>query len=255
MKLITLNIWGGKIYEPLIEFFEHHAKDTDIFCLQDLLFGSEPSFTAVSGGRINIFNELKKILSDFNYSIFRTPGESHFHDELLDSNIGCGQAIFVRKSFPILESGGFRTPEAEFFRGGDLANGKHHWVKFRSNGEDFTVMNVHGMWQRDSKKSDTPKRMTQSQNIKNFFDSVTGKKILCGDLNLAPNTEAMRILEENMVNLVKKYKIDSTRSSHYTKEGKFADYILVSEDVEVSNFKVLPDEVSDHLALMAEFIK
>jgi hypothetical protein len=48
-----------------------------------------------------------------------------------------------------------------------------------------------------------------------------------------------------MINLVKDYNVTSTRSSHYPKEEKFADYIFVSKDIEVKDFKVLPDEVND----------
>ncbi len=253
MKIISLNIWGGKIYEPLIHFMKSHANSVDIFCLQDILFGSEPIFSPKSHGRINIFNEIKEILSDFNYAIFKTPNESHFHDELLDPSIGCGQVIFTRKSFLILESGGFRTPQSGFFNGGDLANGKYHWVRINLSGKDFIIMNSHGIWQRDSQKNDTPERIVQSQNIEDFFASVTGKKILCGDLNLALETKSIKILEENMINLIKNYNIESTRSTHYTKPGKFADYIFVSPDVVVKEFGVLPDEVSDHLPLYIDF--
>ncbi|MGL6035657.1 MAG: hypothetical protein ACRC0B_00600 [Legionella sp.] len=35
MKLITLNIWGGYIRNPLLEFIHEH-KDIDIFCLQEV---------------------------------------------------------------------------------------------------------------------------------------------------------------------------------------------------------------------------
>ena len=36
MKLITLNVWGGKVFEPLMDFFKKRAGDTDIFCLQEV---------------------------------------------------------------------------------------------------------------------------------------------------------------------------------------------------------------------------
>ena len=35
MKLVTLNIWGGHLYEPLLDFFEHN-REVDIFCLQEV---------------------------------------------------------------------------------------------------------------------------------------------------------------------------------------------------------------------------
>jgi endonuclease/exonuclease/phosphatase family metal-dependent hydrolase len=56
-----------------------------------------------------------------------------------------------------------------------------------------------------------------------------------------------------MTNLVTKFGVTSTRSSHYLKEEKFADYILVSPHVEVNDFQVLQEEVSDHLPLLLEF--
>jgi endonuclease/exonuclease/phosphatase family metal-dependent hydrolase len=85
------------------------------------------------------------------------------------------------------------------------------------------------------------------------MDVTKGKKILCGDFNLLPNTESIAMLEKGMKNLVKEYGITSTRSHHYTKEHKFADYIIVSTDIKVANFEVLQEPVSDHLPLLLEF--
>jgi endonuclease/exonuclease/phosphatase family metal-dependent hydrolase len=57
-----------------------------------------------------------------------------------------------------------------------------------------------------------------------------------------------------MMNLIKKYKIKTTRSSFTPAEkGKFADYIFTSSEVNVHKFKVLKAEVSDHLPLLLEF--
>ena len=67
------------------------------------------------------------------------------------------------------------------------------------------------------------------------------------------DTESMKVLEKGMRNLVKDYGVTSTRSHFYKKRGKFADYILVSPEVEVKDFKVLQESVSDHLPLYLEF--
>ncbi len=65
----------------------------------------------------------------------------------------------------------------------------------------------------------------------------------------------MKKLEDfGLRNLIKEYGITSTRTSFYTKPEKFADYMLVSPGVEVKDFKVLPDEVSDHSPLYLEFV-
>jgi endonuclease/exonuclease/phosphatase family metal-dependent hydrolase len=77
---------------------------------------------------------------------------------------------------------------------------------------------------------------------------------LCGDFNLPPNTKSLAMFEEfGLRNLISEYKINSTRTSFYTKEEKFADYIFVSNGIKVNDFSVLPDEVSDHAPLFIDF--
>lgn len=254
MKLVTLNVWGGKLYEPLISFIEKHSKDVDIFCFQDSLFGSKPEFTPIQKGRVNLTEEIQKILKDFTPIIYRDPEESYFHGELLPLSVGCGQIIFLRNFLKIIDSGGFRSHEdSPYYKGGDMVSGRCQWVKIESENDQYTILNMHGLWQRNSKKMDTPERLEQSEKVNKFFKSTDGKKVLCGDFNLAPNGESIRKFEDKLVNLIKEYNITSTRSSHYPKEEKFADYILVSKDIEVKDFKVLLDEVSDHLPLLVEF--
>ena len=40
MKIITLNLWGGKIYDKLIEFLKS-KQDVDIFCFQEVFDSQE----------------------------------------------------------------------------------------------------------------------------------------------------------------------------------------------------------------------
>ena len=54
-------------------------------------------------------------------------------------------------------------------------------------------------------------------------------------------------------NLIAEFGVASTRTSLYTGPERFADYVFVSPGVDVSAFRALPDEVSDHAPLMLEF--
>ena len=36
MKLITLNLWGGRVKQPLIDFLLEQEADTAIFCFQEV---------------------------------------------------------------------------------------------------------------------------------------------------------------------------------------------------------------------------
>jgi exonuclease III len=251
MKLITLNIWGGIIHKPLLEFIKKYSDDIDIFCFQEVLFGSTPDFTDTHKGRINIFDEISSILSEFN-GYKRTTEAEHFQTEPIEFK--AGQAIFVRKNISVKENGDFYCYDkwSETSPHGGKLTGSLQWINIESGKEKYIIANLHGIWQQGIGKIDTPERFTQSKKIKDFFVTKEGKKIICGDFNLDPNGESIKILEEGMRNLIKEYKIQSTRSNFYKKDNKFADYILVSSDIKVEDFKVLPDEVSDHLPLLLE---
>jgi endonuclease/exonuclease/phosphatase (EEP) superfamily protein YafD len=58
-----------------------------------------------------------------------------------------------------------------------------------------TVVNFHGLWNGKG-KTDTPDRIAQSQNILRFLEGVDGEIILCGDFNLLPDTESLRMFED-----------------------------------------------------------
>ncbi|BCA95609.1 hypothetical protein TUM19329_19700 [Legionella antarctica] len=64
MKLITLNIWGGHLRNPLLKFIHEH-RDVDIFCLQEVYYNAHR--TIVDKERelsLNIFSDLKKLLPE-----------------------------------------------------------------------------------------------------------------------------------------------------------------------------------------------
>lgn len=258
MKLIALNTWGGIAYKPLMGFIEQHAQDTDIFCFQELLFGTKAEFTSKLGARVNLFSEIEKLLPDFTVLTYRAPKDAlYFQNELLPSGTESGQGIFVHKSLNIVANGGLRTYLGDNPNKGDLGGkitGSCQWVEIQTSKTTRTlVLNLHGLWQRDTHKADTPERFTQSEILQDFLKSKSGKKILCGDFNLKVDGESMQMLAEGMINLIKEYGVISTRSDLYLKPERFGDYILVSQNVAVDTFEALQDEVSDHLPLFLNF--
>jgi endonuclease/exonuclease/phosphatase family metal-dependent hydrolase len=84
-------------------------------------------------------------------------------------------------------------------------------------------------------------------------NAVNRAKILCGDLNLRPDTQSLSLLEEGMCNLIKSYGITSTRTRFYTRKDRYADYVLTSPEVVVKSFQVLDTAVSDHFPLFLVF--
>jgi len=242
------------VYDPLIEFIKNSAKDTDIFCFQELFFGDKPG-NDVGASRVNLAQELAKALPDFIMYPRLAPKGSYFMKQLSVSPIG--QAIFIRKNISIVEEGGFFTYPADSPIAPVLNHsGNFQYLKVRVNNGEFLIGNLHGLWQASGKR-DTPERLEQSGILQEFYNSQSGKKIICGDFNLRPETKSISILEESFKNLIKTYNIKSTRSHFYKDADKYSDYIsdyaFVSRDVDVKDFRVLNNIVSDHLAIELEF--
>lgn len=239
MKLISLNLWGGRIYQPLVKFLKEH-RDVDIFCFQEVYNNAE-KISDEFKARPNLLAELRELL----------PEHTAFFRPSIKDVYGIG--IFVKKEIPVSEEGEFYIYENPNYSGHSGNHSRNlQWIKFKANGKDYSIMNVHGLWTGKG-KTDTPERIEQSRKIKEIVSSFDGSKVLCGDFNLLPDTESIKMLEEDMINLIKKHDIKSTRSYHYTKPEKFADYIFVSPNVKVKKFEVLQEPVSDHLPLMLEF--
>lgn len=249
MKLISLNIWGGRLFEPIMEFFKKYSREIDIFCLQEVV--NNPAkiksvmqhLTQQGTSRDDIYKDISATLSKFEgYIAPRQDNE--------------GLAMFIKKNLSIKTINDifvYRWKNAMINNDGSTYGVNLQYAKIEKGGHNYLISNLHGHWE-PGYKDDSPPRLEQSQNTKKFLNSVSGPKILCGDFNLASDTQSIKILEDSgMRNLIKEYGITSTRSHFYTKKVKFADYILVSPEVTVKNFEVLQDVVSDHLPLFLEF--
>lgn len=259
MKLISLNIWGGTVFEPLIDFVKSHAGDTDFFCFQEVFDTPTDRTEAREGARANIFHELQSVLPD-HIAHFAPVQERYEYDHKIhgdsDWDIAYGLACFVKKYIPLTQYG-------EFFIFKEL-NGIYsnaecnmprniQYLQWHHHGAPYTILNYHGIWHPAIEKVDYPDRIEQSQKIRAFMDTLPGEKILCGDFNLNPDTESLAILESGMRNLVKECGITTTRSELYKKSSRFADYTLITPGVTVKNFTVPTITVSDHLPMVLEF--
>jgi endonuclease/exonuclease/phosphatase family metal-dependent hydrolase len=245
MKIISLNIWVLSIKEPLLKFLETN-KDTDVFCFQEVFSNHKngPSHVSNQKADYNALQTIEKVLTD--HVPYFCP---------IDDMGTYGIAIFVKKGIEVLDNGSIFVYQNPSFDKNNEESGDHNrkmqWVMLSTkNNEKLLVMNLHGYWTRS--KDDTPERITQSKTINSFVENHKDiKQILVGDFNLDINTESIKILEKNFRNLVKENNIQSTRTLLYTHKGgsQFADYAFVNKEIDIKDFKVLPDEVSDHSPL------
>jgi endonuclease/exonuclease/phosphatase family metal-dependent hydrolase len=227
-----------------MDFFKKHAENTDIFCLQEV-FNNPPHIKSKvqHDKKQDIYKDLEKILVDFDgYMAPSQEGEESL-------------CMWIRKGFGVQEIADhyvYRWKNAMEGNDASTYGINIQYLKFSKKGKNYLVCNLHGHW-TPKFKGDNPARLEQSKNIKKFLDDFDGPKVLCGDFNVAPDTESMAILETSMRNLIKENWVDSTRSHLHKGETKFADYVMVSPGVKIERFEVMQDTVSDHLPLFLEF--
>lgn len=241
MQLISLNIWGGHIHKPLLEFISCY-RDVEIFCFQEVYFNALQKVSSDDRPvSLNIFTDLQAVLPD-HQAIFRP---------VVNGVYGIG--MMIKKTVDILEEGDVIIHDNPSYPGlGPTHSRNLQWVLCRINQQICAICNVHGLWNGQG-KTDTIERLAQSQRIKTFLRSIRTPKVLCGDFNLRPDTESIRLLEVDLQNLITIHDIQSTRTRFYDKAEKYADYVFVSPEIMVKSFTVLPDEVSDHSPLLLDY--
>lgn len=253
MRIISLNTWGGRAgKEGLLSFFRAHADTTDIFCLQEIwsapyehLDGHLAGGLAMNHERIMVYGlqEISAALPN-HIAFFRPHHGDHY-----------GLLMFVRKNLPLLEEGEvFVYKHKGYVPEGDLGNHARNiqYAMVETGSGPMTIINFHGLWNGKG-KGDSEDRLEQSARIIAFVGELQNPVVVCGDFNLLPDTESLRMFEKaGLRDLIKESGVSSTRTSFYTKPEKFADYAFVSKGIAVAGFTVLPDEVSDHAPLLIE---
>lgn len=253
MKIVTLNTWGGKLLEPLLKFLKEQSQNADIFCLQEVYSSPEDRKIAQSM-QSNLFEMISSILQDYN-GYFKPHLQGYDLEGKTIFKLWSGLALFIKKSLQIKHTGDFSIYQEGYkLIDDDIKTIPRNlqYIQCKKDDQEYLIGHFHGIWYPKS-KLDTIDRVEQSKIIKKFFDNYTCKKILCGDFNLLPTTESIRILEEGNRNLITEFNIETTRNEYYTRIEKHADYILVSSDIKVVDFKVMKTVISDHYPLILEF--
>lgn len=251
MKIITLNIWGGRIKDSFNHFFEQYKK-TDVWMFQEVYNTDktpEPARVTPYRPDFQLYTTIKGFLSDHQGYFVQTVLNEYGISGFLNKD-----AKVIEYGEHLLARGNWNHPGCESDLDRDH-NRKLQWFEVIVNGKICLFVNVH-LTHRPKGKGDSEKRLAQSKMIVDFLNLFNCPKILVGDFNLLPNTESIRAIESaGMRNLVKEYSITSTRTDLYDEKSKwsFSDYIFVSQEIKITEFKVLPDVISDHSPLYLDF--
>jgi endonuclease/exonuclease/phosphatase family metal-dependent hydrolase len=265
LRIVSLNVWGGKLHAPLIDYLS--TVDADVLCLQEVVRtpGARSEWLTYRDGntvlpqRAHLFEEIGAILPDHD-GVFCPTARGVLFDgeETVFSQFGL--ATFVRRSHAVIGQA------LGFVHGGYSPDGwgthprarNAHCVRIFNHeaGYPVTIAQMHGL--RDlAGKGDTPARKEQAQTLGRLIRQVwpgDERLVVCGDFNVLPDSLTFAELAKlGLADLVTGRGFTDTRTSHYAKDGRFADYMLATPEVGVVAFDVVArPEVSDHRALLLD---
>jgi endonuclease/exonuclease/phosphatase family metal-dependent hydrolase len=263
VRIISLNAWGGAMFDELRRWVPD--------CGADVLALQEVSRTHALDGwtsfqdaerrlpqRANLWSDVARLLPGHQSSFVAsdTGPVADEHGNLHRQDFGL--AMFVGGEWPVVGQvaghvhGSYvehdQWPHDDRPR---VAQGMR--VADSARGRMVSVVHLHGL--RDSQgKHDTPARRQQAANLVQMVEQLRAAgdlTVVCGDLNLLPDSETFRTLAE--LDLVDLVETADTRTSRYAKPIRHANYLLVSDVDAVVNFEILKSpEVSDHRALVLD---
>lgn len=262
---MCLNGWGGTLHEEARAYLVREAPD--VLCLQEVVHtpAANKDWLDYRDGdhvlpqRANFFQDISAALPE-HVAIFCPAAQGILWDgdETVPSQWGL--ATFVHRRFPIVgQMQGFVhkgfSPDGY---GEHPRSRSAHVVRLHDFdlGKPITIAHMHGL--RDLRgKIDTPERLAQAQRLVGLVQAVAepgDRLVVCGDFNVEPDSQTFGILASlGLKDLVVGRGHSDTRTSHYKKPGRYADYMLVNETVEVLAFTVVEQpEVSDHRPLLIE---
>ncbi|MBZ9789458.1 endonuclease/exonuclease/phosphatase family protein [Rhizobium sp. 3T7] len=265
MRVISLNAWGGKLYAPLIRYLRD--ADPDVLCLQEVTRSVSVASdwleyrdgSHILPQRANLFEEIKAILPHHDAFFAPTARGTLFNgDRQVWSEFGL--ATFLRGTYPAIGHA------MDFVHGDFSADeyGEHprprnaHCIRlfdYAAN-RPITVAQLHGLRELAG-KGDTAARRGQADALIALIRRIWREGeplVVCGDFNVLPGSATFSVLADlGLTDLVTSRGHADTRTSHYVKEGRYADYMLITANVDVVAFDVIEEpEVSDHRALLLE---
>ena len=265
MKIMCLNGWGGKMHDVLLPYLRETAPD--VLCLQEVVHSplTDKDWLTYRDGdhvlpqRANFFRDVARSLPE-HQPTFCPAAEGVLWDRDQAVPSQWGLATFVRRDLTIVgQVQGFVHKDYEPDGYGEHPRSRSaHGVRVFSAelGRCVSITHMHGL--RDlAGKMDTPERAAQAEQVLKMSAQLSrggDLTVLCGDFNVEKDSATLEAIRHiGLTELVTHFNHSGTRTSHYQKPGRFADYLAVNELDAIKSFDIIRSpEVSDHCPLVLE---
>lgn len=260
MKLVNLNIWIKINNSKLVATFLDSEKP-DIICLQEVSRHLDKNvFEAYRSQEI-----IKGIIwKDYWYSFFGSLWVSEYfmknNKKYRDFWWRIEQWNEIISKFPII------TAENKFYyREYFLFNNTTNWektdhgralqkIELIANGKKLQILIIHWIWTRN--KLGDERTIAQCKYIVEIARQNDIATIIVGDFNLLPESDSIKIINKEFINLLKINNIKSTRpdfNDNVDIWNNVVDYVFVNDKIKINNFTVIETNISDHFPLILDF--
>jgi len=241
MKIMTLNIWNGRLKDVTTNHLK--ALDLDFACMQEV--------AQIEGKTLGL-----AVSSDV---IAKALGAEHqYFSPSIDTELGgkklsFGNAIYSRFLFAQQYT---EYTYGQYNENYDLDEDDYNMRAFQHvvvevGGKKLNLINHHG-YHVPEHKNGNEETNRQAQQIIDFIDGLEGPVIFCCDLNLSPESNAVQMLNKKLRNLSVEYKLATTRPV-ISPKSEVCDYIFVNDLVKVNDFTMDETIISDHYGLLLDF--
>lgn len=240
MKVLQLNIWGGRLGKEVIKLL--NQEDADVVCLQEAV--------SLSGGNGFLIESLEQIQKVTGYEyVFFSPA---FGYPMMNQKAQSGLAILSKH--PFLNENNIFT-RLDYIDNFDITESDYNirslqHVQIEHEGGVLNILNHHGHHVPGHKDGDE-ETLRQCGVIMDYIGKLSEPVVLCGDFNLHPTSGSLELINATLVNHAKITNVETTRN-RFSPKNEVCDYIFTSKGLETKDFKVLDDVVSDHQALTVE---
>ncbi len=242
MKIIQLNIWGGKLGQQIIDFF--NDEKPDFVCMQEVndLKGRAGYKFFATLDEIKEGAGFKEAFMSANYS-----------SGYMERQLEYGNAILSNLPFKatktIFTSGEYKNNFDIVSDDGNIRN--LQVTQTEVGGKTLNILNHHGYHLGLNKLGDY-RTIRQINMIADTIENLEGPVILCGDLNLSPASDSVKILDKKLTNLSVANDLKRTYNQ-FSVVNEVCDYIFVNDQIKVVDFKMSDELLSDHKALILNF--
>lgn len=254
MKIIQLNIWGGRYIKEAVAFFKQ--ENADIVCLQEVTSGIFTKTEDADIQGVDVYEYIKKELG--HESIF----EKCFSAEVDGIVSHRGNAIFSKYSLQNIHTEFFDFPFTQFdmnMEGREYAHTQPQnfiVAHIQTPIGEVRVICTHMAWSRVCE--DTERRINQTKKIMAYLESAPEMPtMLCGDFNIHPQSESLTIFKSYFINpgegSIKNTLNPTVHPVFFNGDhpkGLAVDYIL-THGIDVASVSSPEITISDHLPVIA----